>query len=76
MEKARRDGPFPWSSREEVPCRERQAVASQYSALKGLLMRSARGETSNNLSVGMRSTVGSTGAISMPEGGVAGVAPC
>ena len=32
-----------------------QAVANQYSALKGLLMRSASGETSNNLSVGILS---------------------
>ncbi len=35
----------------EVPLR--QAVASQYSALNGLLMRSANGETSNSLSVGI-----------------------
>jgi hypothetical protein len=30
-----------------------QAAASQYPALKGLLIRSARGETSTNLSVGI-----------------------
>ena len=30
-----------------------QAAASQYPALKGLLMRSAKGVTSNNLSVGI-----------------------
>jgi len=30
-----------------------QAAASQYPALKGLLMRNASGETSNNLSVGI-----------------------
>lgn len=33
----------------------RYAVASQYSALNGLLMRSAKGDTSNNLSVGILS---------------------
>ncbi len=34
-----------------------QAAASQYPALKGLLMRSAKGETSTNLSVGIFSPV-------------------
>ncbi len=34
-----------------------QAVASQYCALNGLLMRSANGDTSNNLSVGIFSPV-------------------
>jgi len=43
-----------------------QAAANQYPALKGLLIRNARGDTSTNLSVGIFSAVGSTGAISMP----------
>ena len=38
-------------------CAVTQAVASQYSALNGLLMRSANGDTSNNLSVGIFSPV-------------------
>jgi len=46
-----------------------QAAASQYPALKGLLMRSASGDTSTNLSVGIFSAVGSTGAMSMPTTG-------
>ncbi len=37
-----------------------QAAASQYPALKGLLMRSASGDTSTNLSVGIFSAVGSS----------------
>jgi len=38
---------------------ERQAAASQYPALKGLLMRNASGETSTSLSVGIFSPSGS-----------------
>ena len=40
-----------------------QAAASQYPALKGLLMRSASGDTSSNLSVGMRSSPSATAAV-------------
>jgi len=44
------------------------AAASQYPALKGLLMRSASGDTSTNLSVGIFSpvsvTAGATAAAS------------
>ncbi len=40
-----------------------QAAASQYPELKGLLMRSARGDTSTNLSVGIFSSAAA--AISM-----------
>jgi hypothetical protein len=39
--------------------RSNQAAANQYPALKGLLMRSASGETSTNLSVGIFSALGS-----------------
>jgi hypothetical protein len=46
-----------------------QAAASQYPELNGLLIRSANGDTSNNLSVGIFSP--DSVAISMPE--IAGV---
>ena len=43
-----------------------QAAANQYPALNGLLMRSANGETSTNLSVGIFSALGST-STAIPE---------
>jgi hypothetical protein len=45
-----------------------QAALSQYPALKGLLMRSASGETSTSLSVGIFSPVSvTTGALAAPS---------
>jgi hypothetical protein len=43
------------------------AAASQYPELNGLLIRSASGDTSINLSVGIFSLVGSPDGTSMPE---------
>ena len=47
---------------QNTQCFDFYAAASQYPALKGLLMRSARGETSTNLSVGIFSPLSVAGA--------------